>query len=200
MGKRKGEGAAAIKTAFNHRTMSKKHTLYGIAGGFGLLLLYFLVLGILNSPGHAVETFAQDWPWLAALSAGFGAQVGLYSYMRSAAILKAAETASVTATGGVSATTMVACCLHHVSDALPVLGLSAAAVFAAKYQTEFIMAGVFSNVIGLNLLLLSMKKHNLYDSNGMILHRVMKLNLSMSLAIVAIAGTSAILLKVGGII
>ncbi len=180
--------------------MRKKHIAYGAAGSIGLLLLYFLILGILNSPSHAAETFAQDWQWLAALSAGFGAQVGLYSYMRSAAKLKAAETASVTAAGGVSATTMVACCLHHVSDALPVLGLSAAAVFAAKYQTEFIMAGVFSNVIGLNLLLLSMKKHKLYDDNGIVLHRVMKLNLSISLAIVAIAGASAILLKAGGII
>ncbi len=31
--------------------------------------------------------------------------------------------------GGTSVTAMVACCLHHVTDVLPILGVSAAAEF-----------------------------------------------------------------------
>lgn len=48
---------------------------------------------------------------------------------------------------------MAACCAHHVSDVLPILGLTAAATFLAKYQTAFMLAGLGANLIGIVVIL-----------------------------------------------
>ena len=47
--------------------------------------------------------------------------------------------------GGTSVTAMVACCLHHVTDVLPILGLSAAATFLTRYQRPFMLIGLGMN-------------------------------------------------------
>jgi hypothetical protein len=44
---------------------------------------------------------------------------------------------------------MVACCLHHVTDVLPVLGLSAAATFLTRYQRPFMLFGLGMNLVGI---------------------------------------------------
>jgi hypothetical protein len=48
---------------------------------------------------------------------------------------------------------MVACCLHHVTDVLPVLGLSAAATFLTRYQRPFMLASLGVNLIGILVML-----------------------------------------------
>jgi hypothetical protein len=55
--------------------------------------------------------------------------------------------------GGTSITAMVACCLHHVTDVLPVLGLSAAATFLTRYQRPFMLASLGVNMIGILVML-----------------------------------------------
>jgi len=57
------------------------------------------------------------------------------------------------ASGGTSLTAMVACCLHHVTDVLPILGLSAAATFLTRYQRPFMLAGLGLNMIGVLVML-----------------------------------------------
>ena len=47
---------------------------------------------------------------------------------------------------------MVACCAHHVADALPILGLTAAATFLANYKTAFLAAGLATNLIGISVM------------------------------------------------
>ena len=44
---------------------------------------------------------------------------------------------------------MVACCAHHVVDLLPLVGLSAAAVFLNAYKTPLFLVGITMNVIGI---------------------------------------------------
>src|SRR3972149_3342817 len=80
---------------------------------------------------HARELLWDDLYFVAAISAGFGTQVGLFVYVRRMVSLRArGGAATATATGtGTSTAAMVACCAHHVRDALPVLGLSGAAIF-----------------------------------------------------------------------
>lgn len=70
------------------------------------------------------------------------------------------------ATGGVSAGSMVACCAHHVVDILPIIGLSAAALFLAEYQQFFMMLGVAGNLIGIVYMLEMIRKHELYQEGG----------------------------------
>jgi len=55
--------------------------------------------------------------------------------------------------GGTSVTAMVACCIHHVTDVLPVLGLSAAATFLTRYQHPFLLVGLGMNTVGILVML-----------------------------------------------
>lgn len=51
-----------------------------------------------------------------------------------------------TAMSGVA---MIACCAHHALDLLPILGLSAAALFLSEYQQELLIFGVVANFAGI---------------------------------------------------
>ncbi len=55
--------------------------------------------------------------------------------------------------GATSTVAMVACCVHHVADALPILGLTAAATFLGKYQSVFLAVGLATNLIGIGVIL-----------------------------------------------
>ena len=56
---------------------------------------------------------------------------------------------------------MVACCAHHLSDILPLLGLSGMAIFLVRYQLFFIIIGVLSNVVGITIMLETIQRHGL---------------------------------------
>ena len=44
---------------------------------------------------------------------------------------------------------MLACCAHHLVDLLPLVGLSAAAVFLNAYKTPLFVVGIAMNVVGI---------------------------------------------------
>jgi uncharacterized membrane protein YidH (DUF202 family) len=48
---------------------------------------------------------------------------------------------------------MVACCAHHVSDLLPILGLTAAATFLAEYRTAFMLIGLGTTLAGIAVMI-----------------------------------------------
>ncbi len=149
--------------------------LLGLLAAILLLGVYFTILGIANSLTHAVEQFIQVWYWIMLLVIGFGIQIGLYSYIRMKAREKAAKS-TVIATGGVSTSSMIACCLHHLADVLPIMGLSAAATFLTEYQTIFIIIGILSNFVGISMMLRIMQQHMLYDKSDRLLSSIMKMN------------------------
>jgi len=55
--------------------------------------------------------------------------------------------------GTTSTVAMVACCAHHVTDVLPILGLTAAAAFLAQYRTAFMLVGLGMNLVGIAVML-----------------------------------------------
>lgn len=56
--------------------------------------------------------------------------------------------------GGTTSTiAMVACCAHHVTDVLPIIGLTAAASFLAKYRLAFMKFGLSTTVVGIVVML-----------------------------------------------
>jgi len=129
--------------------------------------LYLGVFTVAESFSYASYQFTEMWYWIALLAAGFGIQLGLHTHIKAALRRKnAVATAGVAASGGVSTVAMVACCAHHVTDVLPILGLSAAAVFLVDYQTAFILLGVFSNLIGVTMMLRIMQKHGIGPKSG----------------------------------
>jgi len=53
---------------------------------------------------------------------------------------------------------MVACCAHHVTDVLPILGLTAAAAFLAEYRIPFMLIGLGTTLIGIAVMLVILLK------------------------------------------
>ena len=157
---------------------NRKHISRGITASLILLIIYFAILSIANTFEHAIEQFLGFWYWISLIIIGFGFQIGLYSYIRAAMHAKhmAGVTTEVAATGGVSTGAMIACCAHHLTDVLPIIGLTAAAAFLSKYQLSFIILGVLSNLVGVNIMLKIIQEHKLYSRKG-VLNSIMKVNM-----------------------
>lgn len=149
----------------SHLELRRTGSVWGMAAGLGLLAVYGLFLGFVNSFQHAVWDFIHLWPWMTALTLGFATQVGLFAYSRSAARgATFSGTRGVVASGGTSAVSMIACCAHHLTDILPVVGLTGATIFLAAYQPLFLLLGVLSNIVGIVYVLGMMRKHHLYPA------------------------------------
>jgi hypothetical protein len=89
--------------------------------------------------------------------------------------------------GGVSTTSMVACCAHHITDIAPFLGVAAATVFLTRFQEAFLALGVASNAIGIVIMLRIIKKHGLQPERGA-LSTVMRMNMNRALVAVSLFG------------
>lgn len=137
---------------------------FGLAGFAGLLLFFFGVLSVANSPAHAIDQFKIDWYWILPLTLGFGIQIGLYVWLNNALVQSAFAQKEIAATASMSGGAMVACCAHHIFDILPLAGASIAAAFLTQYQPFFIAIGLVSNVIGIALLLRMAKKHGVLNT------------------------------------
>lgn len=127
-----------------------KGFLLGVAG---LSLFYYLtLLAVTKDFGHPVEQFELYQPWMSILILGFGIQVGLYLLLRRGFRLNLSqkkEAKIATGAGGaMSGVSMAACCAHHVAEITPILGLTGAAFFLTEYQKEFLILGIFANLLG----------------------------------------------------
>jgi hypothetical protein len=122
----------------------------GILGSLTLTGIYFGLVSLAGSPAHALDLFWQDRFFVVPILTGFGVQVGLFSRLKlETAGSMAAAGATTAAGGGMSTAAMVACCAHHIADVLPVLGLSAAAGFLAKWKEPFLVIGLLTNLAGI---------------------------------------------------
>ena len=151
-------GMPAVKCPLSIR----KHVVIGVSAGFLLLIVYVGIITLAQGASHVLEQTGKLWFWLAILAAGFGVQAGLFSFIRQ--VLKERRkqaTASLAASGGVSAGSMVACCAHHLGDVLPLIGVVGLTAFLVKFQTYFIILGVLSNVVGITVMLETIQRHNL---------------------------------------
>jgi len=178
----------------------KRHTtiawLSGLAAAGALFGLYLFVLSLANSWSHAWQQYLLLKWWMTPLVLLFGLQIGLFTYLRGA--LKArhasgAATGAVAATGGVSAGSMVACCLHHVTDVLPLVGLGAAALFLTTYQEAFLLLGLLSSLLGLAWMLKLAQEHRIGEDGSLLAlsrrlpwNRIMPSLLLLSLFLLAI--------------
>ena len=140
----------------------RRHIIVGVGAGILLLLIYAGVITLAQGAQHMLEQTARLWYWLALLATGFGIQAGLFSFIRQALReRKASTTASVTASGGISAGSMIACCAHHLSDILPLIGGAGLSAFLVEYQFFFIILGVLANIVGITVMLETIQRHEL---------------------------------------
>src|SRR3990172_6045871 len=131
--------------------------------GFGLLgalfptAVYFGIVSWAESPQHAIDLFWQDRWIVIPLILGFGIQVALYVILKKGLFLPVGSmgaSGAMTGAGGATSTmAMVACCAHHVTDVLPILGLTAAATFLAEYRTLFMLVGLGTTILGIVVML-----------------------------------------------
>ena len=140
--------------------MKGKSILFGFLGACALILFYFIVMGLAS--GSMEETFSQFrqmWYWIFALAGGFGVQVGLFSYLKMVIKYKDNHAGAITTTStGTSTMGMIACCAHHLTEVLPIVGLSGAAIFLTNYQIPLIIFGIIMNIVGTAYILRVLKK------------------------------------------
>ena len=133
-----------------------------------LLIIFFGVVTLANGTlASAMQEFQRLWYWVLLLAAGFGFQLGLLFHIKNTIREKmAGATAEVAASGTVTTGSMIACCSHGLANLLPMLGVSAAAAaFLVQYQQPLILLGVFSNLVGITIMLGIAKKHDVLPHN-----------------------------------
>jgi len=139
----------------------KQRIILPVAGGFAgvafLTLLYLGIVSLAESPQHALELFWDDRLIVFPIILGFGVQMSLYVILKKRLFVPVANTGPSTAIAGTSGATsslaMIACCLHHVTDVLPILGLTAATTFLAQYRIAFMLVGLSMTWIGVVVML-----------------------------------------------
>ncbi|MEW5939677.1 MAG: hypothetical protein AB1750_08455 [Chloroflexota bacterium] len=132
--------------------------IFAFALGAALIAgIYFGILSWAQGWDYAVDQFLFNRWYILPIWIGFGIQAALYSVLRFRLFVPTASThrtgALMGTSGGASTTAMVACCLHHVADVLPILGLSAAATFLTRYQRPFMLVGLATEIVGIIVML-----------------------------------------------
>lgn len=131
----------------------KRAVFHGFLAGVALLAIYFLIMGLASgSWDYTVRQLIDLRYWITALVLGFSIQVGLFSYLKNCHKEIKLEQGTVVAGTSTSSVAMLACCAHHLTDVLPLLGLSAVSLVLAKYQTWFLSLGILSNLVGISLM------------------------------------------------
>jgi len=133
-----------------------------VAGSALMAGAYLGFLSWLEGWNYAIFQLGRDRGYVVPIIAAFGLQAALYSVLRFRlyAPVKSTRTsgAMMGASGGTSATAMVACCLHHAANVLPILGVSAAAAFLARYQRPFMQISLGMNLIGILIMFVILQR------------------------------------------
>jgi len=127
-----------------------------LGAGF-LTALYLSIVSVAESPQHAIDLFWEDRLIVIPIIMGFGVQMALYVILKKRLFVPIVHTGPSGKLAGASGTTstiaMVACCAHHVTDVLPVLGLTAASAFLAEYRIAFMVIGLGMTLFGIGFML-----------------------------------------------
>ena len=129
----------------------------GLAGMLSLTALYTVLLFVVTGDlRHPIDQFLALQPWMTLLILGFGVQTGLFWLMKKGVhfnIRQNREANVAVGTGtAMSGMAMVACCAHHLVEALPILGFSAAALLLSEYQEELLALGIVANLVGIGFM------------------------------------------------
>lgn len=119
--------------------------VWGIWGGIGIILVFYLVQALgMQSWSAPLYFMTSKWYFVLPLILGFAIQMGLF---RAIHLKTKKGGGTVAASGGVSTTAMIACCMHNFVTLLPILGLTGVAVFFSTYQ-NYVFAFSILFVIG----------------------------------------------------
>ena len=129
-----------------------------VIGSTVIASIYFGILIWAQGVDAVPDIFLPNRWYVIPIWITFGIQAALYSILGFRLFVPIGSTKHtgtvMGASGGTSVTAMVACCIHHVTDVLPVLGLSAAATFLTRYQRPFMLVGLGMNIVGILVMLI----------------------------------------------
>jgi Cu+-exporting ATPase len=123
--------------------------LFGALGTLTLLGVYFLLLTAVSGWEFTVSQFFDFWYFIVSLAAGFGIQLGLFTYLRNAVRGMGMSGKVVAVSGTTSTAAMISCCAHYLTNILPVLGAAGLVALVAQYQIELFWLGLASNLAGI---------------------------------------------------
>jgi len=121
----------------------------GVLGILAVVAINFLVLYSLNFPQMALLQIKKYALLLILLVAGFGIQIGLFTYLKHKT---ASCSITAAASGGISSISMILCCSHYLVNILPFISISAAS-FLTRYTLQILLFGVVSNIVGIMIIL-----------------------------------------------
>ena len=139
----------------NLRQIKRKSVIYGILGSMSFVALYLIIVSLFQGINYAISRFVELWYLMTPLVIGFGIQFGLFTFIRNFMKMSPGTTG---ACGGISTTSMIACCAHHVTDVIPIIGASALGIFLLEYQPVFLIFGIVSNIAGITVMMNLAKK------------------------------------------
>jgi Cu+-exporting ATPase len=121
----------------------------GLAASAILLAVYFGLVGLVSGLDFALDQFVTYWYFITGLSAGFGVQIGMYTYLKRVVQHQGPSGKVVAVSGATSTAAMISCCAHYLTNILPVLGATGLVTLAAQYQVEFFWLGLAFNGAGI---------------------------------------------------
>lgn len=126
-----------------------KPLLFGTTAFLAMLAVYFGVLTLVSGWDFTLSEFVRFWPYVAALTLGFGFQIGLYVYLKQQLARHHGGGTMVVASGTTSTAAMISCCAHYLTNVLPVIGAAGFVTLVAQYQVELFWVGLAFNAIGI---------------------------------------------------
>lgn len=126
-----------------------KAAAIGVLATAGLLGVYFLILSLVSDWAFTVDQFVTFRYYIVSLAMGFGIQIGLFTYLRSAIESHCSSGKVVAVSGTTSTVAMISCCAHYLVNILPVIGATGLITLVGQYQVELFWVGLASNAAGI---------------------------------------------------
>lgn len=133
------------------KNLLKNPFIFGAIIGILVILFNISVASLAEgSIENGYDVYLSNGIFVYLIPLAVGIQMGLFRYHRNLTTGNIAGTEKMGMAGSAtSSLTMVACCLHHVSDLLPTVGfILAASSFLIRYKDTIIIIGLMANVIG----------------------------------------------------
>jgi Co/Zn/Cd efflux system component len=133
------------------KNLLKNPFVFGASAGILVVIFNISIASLAEgSFEKGYQVFLTNGIFVYLIPLAVGVQMGLFRYHRNITTGNIAGSEKMGLAGSAtSSLTMVACCLHHVSDILPSIGLIlAASSFLIQYKDAIIIIGLLANVAG----------------------------------------------------
>ena len=133
------------------RSRLKNPFVFGGSAGILVILFNISIASLAEgSLEKGYQVFLTNGIFVYLIPIAVGIQMGLFRYHRNITTGNIVGSEKMGMAGSAtSSLTMVACCLHHVSDLLPAVGfILATSSFLIQYKDAIITVGLLANMIG----------------------------------------------------